>query len=322
MKTLLNSIIKFIIATGLIVWMVNNGMLDLSSLSILSNPIYLILSVFLVFSAIAINNLRWSLLLKMQGFGYSATQTLPLTLIGVFFNFAIPGGVGGDVVKGYYLLKDNSNKKTLATTTLLFDRLMGMYGVVLISSTIMLVNHRIVFSRPTLQILGISILGLFLLITTFFILSFSKTVKNYHFLSILINKIPGGSIIQKLYESMHSYRRNPHVLFQTLILSLISQLTMITFVWFFAKITQAPELSFSAYMFIVPVGLISMVLPVTPAGIGIGQAALYYLYRLYTGIDNQIGPNALTAYQVILFSWGLFGAYFYVAKKKFHPKHL
>jgi len=84
-------------------------------------------------------------------------------------------------------------------------------------------------------------------------------------------------------------------------------------------ITGAPDVSFSVYLFIVPIGLISTALPITPAGIGVGQAAMYYLYKLYTGFDNQIGPNALTAYQIVLFCWGLLGAYFYISKKKLYP---
>lgn len=320
MKAFISSILKFTVAASLIVWMVYNGMLELSSLSALSNPVYFLISVILVFLNIAINNIRWAFLLKMQSFRFSARQTLPLTFIGVFFNFAIPGGVGGDVVKGYYLLKQSPGKKALATTTLFFDRLMGMYGMALVSAAVLIVNYRSILTRPSMRLLAFSVIGLFSLITIFFALSFSKSIKNLRFVDFLFNKIPGGSIIQKIYESIHSYRKNPRVLFQTLVLSLLSQLAVILFVWFFAIITKAPDVSFTVYLFIVPLGMISMALPVTPAGIGVGQAAMYYLYGLYTGIDNQIGPNAFTAYQMILFCWGLIGAYFYISKKRLYPK--
>ena len=319
MKTVLNSIFKFIVATSLIVWMIYNGMLDLSSLSIFSNPTFLLISVFLVLFQIVMNNLRWAFLLKMQNFRFSTKQTLRLTLIGLFFNYAIPGGVGGDIVKGYYLLKNIPKKKALATTTLFLDRIIGLYGMALVSTTVLLVTYRTILNRPELYVLAYSVIGLFFLITVFFILSFSVSFKNLHFVNFVFNKVPGGSIIQKIYEAIHSYRKNPKVLFQTLIYSFLSQFAIIIFVWFFAKITDAPDVSFSVYLFIVPLGMISMALPITPAGIGVGQTAMYYLYALYTGINNQIGPNAFTAYQVILFSWGLLGAYYYVSEKKLYP---
>src|SRR5687768_8429401 len=45
---------------------------------------------------------RWQWLLRVQGIRLSWARVLLLTLIGVFFNFFIPGGTGGDVVKVYY----------------------------------------------------------------------------------------------------------------------------------------------------------------------------------------------------------------------------
>ncbi len=72
----------------------------------------------------------------------------------------------------------------------------------------------------------------------------------------------------------------------------------------------------STFIIRCPHCLISTVLPITPAGVGVGQVAIYQLYKLYTGIDSQIGPNAFTAFQVVLLCWGLFGAYFYVTGKK------
>ena len=49
---------------------------------------------------------RWQLLLRVQGIALSWTRVFMLLLIGVFFNFIIPGGTGGDVVKIFYLLKE------------------------------------------------------------------------------------------------------------------------------------------------------------------------------------------------------------------------
>ena len=47
---------------------------------------------------------RWQLLLRIQGIDLSWSRVFKLLLIGVFFNFFIPGGTGGDVVKTFFLL--------------------------------------------------------------------------------------------------------------------------------------------------------------------------------------------------------------------------
>lgn len=315
LKSIIRATLKFLFGFGLIAWMIINGMLDLSSLSILAKPAYFIISIILVFLVIIINNIRWTLLLKTKKFQLTSRQTFPLTLIGVFFNFALPSGVGGDVVKGYYLLKECSGRKTIAATTLLMDRLIGMYGMVLVSVTIIFMEYSIIRSSPELHILSIAVIGLFFLMSVFFAMAFSASIKNHSFINFLFNSVPGGSILQNIYDSIHSYRNNPIVLIQALTLSFFTQFVIIFFVWFFAGITEAPEVPFTVYLFIVPLGLISTALPITPAGVGVGQAALYYLYKLYTGIDSQIGPNAFTAFQIILLCWGLVGAYFYVTRK-------
>ncbi len=296
--------------------MIADGMLDLSTLLILGNPIYFTISIALVLLTIVFNNFRWTLLLKMNDFNVTYRQTFPLTLIGIFFNFALPSGVGGDLVKGYYLLKGSVGKKTMAATTLLMDRVIGLYGLVLLSTAIILFDYPTIKGRTELHILSISVVGLFLLITLFLALAFSKSVINFPLTKKLFVSFPGGSFLQNIYEAIHNYRNKPMALIQALMLSFLSQFFIIIFFWFFAEISEAPHLPFYVYLFVVPIALISTVLPITPAGVGVGQVAIYQLYKLYTGIDSQIGPNAFTAFQVVLLCWGLFGAYFYVTGKK------
>ena len=315
-KSILSIILKFLFAFGLIAWMITNGMLDLSSLYILAKPKYFIPAMTLVFLTIFLNNMRWTVLLRTNDFNVSYKQTLPLTLIGIFFNFALPSGVGGDLVKGYYLLKRSVGKKTVAATTLLMDRIIGMYGLLLLATAVMLVDYPTLRNRSELHVLTITVIGLFLLITLFFALAFSKTVINNPLTKALFFRLPGGLFLKSVYEAIHSYRTKPVALIQTMILSFLSHFSIIIFFWFFATISEAPDLPFYVYLFIVPICLISTVLPITPAGIGVGQAAIYHLYKLYTGIDSQIGPNPFTAFQVVLLCWGLFGVYFYVAEQK------
>src|SRR6185369_10799694 len=50
--------------------------------------------------------LRWYLLLVQAGLKVSPWRCLKLHMIGIFFNSLIPGGTGGDLVKGYYLFKE------------------------------------------------------------------------------------------------------------------------------------------------------------------------------------------------------------------------
>jgi uncharacterized protein (TIRG00374 family) len=309
-------LLKYVLAAGLIAWMIVHGLLDLSSLSVFAKPVYLLLAMILVFSNILLNNRRWTCLLRAQGFPFSQWQTLPLTFMGLFFNFVMPGGIGGDVVKGYYLLRSHPERRVLAATTLLMDRLLGMYAMVCISALVLALGYAAVQGNHEWGYWMVLVFGLFVVMTAGIVLTFSVSLNRYPRFASWLHGIPGGAFVQRIYDAIHSYRKDPFAFCRALALSVLSQFSVIVFVWFFARATSSPKVPFSTYLFIVPLGLISMALPVTPAGVGVSQAAIYYLYKMYTGIDSHVGPDALTAYQIALLCWGLLGAYFYVTRKK------
>jgi len=77
-------------------------------------------------------------------------------------------------------------------------------------------------------------------------------------------------------------------------------------------------LNIHSYFFIVPLGMITMSIPITPAGIGVGQAAFLKLFEWSLGTKTTIGADAVTIWQVLAIAISLVGSYFYVsyAKKK------
>ena len=69
---------------------------------------------------------RWKILLRVQGIQLGWLRLFALLLIGVLFNFIVPGGTGGDLVKIFYLLKETPGKRTAALLSVLVDRLIGL----------------------------------------------------------------------------------------------------------------------------------------------------------------------------------------------------
>ncbi|NIN01622.1 MAG: hypothetical protein GTO24_27055, partial [candidate division Zixibacteria bacterium] len=67
----------------------------------ISHAQYFFLLIALLFhgAIIGIAICRWNLLLRVQQMRLSAWDLVRLTTTGVFFNLAIPGAVGGDLVK-------------------------------------------------------------------------------------------------------------------------------------------------------------------------------------------------------------------------------
>ncbi len=63
---------------------------------------------------------------------------LQLQMIGLFFNATMPGSVGGDIVKGFYIIKDqHQGDKTPAMLTVLFDRIVGLMALFFMGAAVL-----------------------------------------------------------------------------------------------------------------------------------------------------------------------------------------
>ena len=321
MKSLLSGplgfLLKLLVASGLIYYLVQSGNLDFKVLLSVSNPSLVALCGFICIFGIGFNNWRWYLLLKGQGFSTSLWETFKLTLMGLFFNFCLPSSVGGDVVKAYYLVKDNENKRMLAATSVLIDRLVGLIGMLGIATAALLLNLDVVQKTPALQGFIFVVGGLFLGIVGFFAVASSEGVKNSRPVQALLKKLP--HIFEKVFLAVNSYSQKKLILFYAFLFSLVSQFSVILFMNVFAHAVGIDNIPFGAYMFVIPIGFIAMSIPIAPAGLGVGQVAFMALFAMYMGQESQIGQLGITAYQINQLFFGLFGAWVYLTKKKRLP---
>jgi glycosyltransferase 2 family protein len=311
-KALLMMLLKFGIATAIISWMIHKNMLDLSSLAVIADARIFVLMFSLPLIVVVLNNIRWTVLLKAKHLPHSQRRTLPLTFISLFFSFLIPGGVGGDVMKAYYVIKDHPEQRTLAASTILMDRIIGLSTMVGLAAVMVLFTLITTDTLGEITLFAWVVLGLFIGIVTFFVVSFSGYIKNHEWIQRMLRVLPHA--LYHLYEVIHDYRHNGRALVLAFLLSVLSVFIIVVFVYCFALLSNAPEVPFVVYIIFVPLGMLASIVPLTPSGIGVIQAMSYFLYKSITGIDSQVGPNAFTAYQVLLLLLGLVGAYFYATR--------
>ncbi len=320
LKSSLKTGFKVALAFGLIYWMIQKGALDFAVFSRIATPSVIAACALMVFLQLFINNYRWLILLRGQGLQSSMRQTLPLTFIGLFFNFVMPGGVGGDVLKGYYLLQDHPRQKFAAAVSILVDRLIGFFVMIGTAFFALLLNWEAVSQVPQLRSVALATSFFFLGFILFFGFALSRRlgrrIFDGQFGRFVFAKLPGGSHFRRFYEQVHSYRDNPHAFFVATLLSVLTQLPMVGFVYIVALSMDVTGIPMTVYFFLVPVGTVVTALPISPAGIGVGQAAFYFLFSLYLGASSQLGPTAATLMQAINFCWGLLGAFFYLHRKK------
>ena len=127
MKNKIFSILQIIITIFFVYFTVSN--LDLSKLFEVLNNInilYLIIAASIYFSSQIISSERLRYILNDNKFIISFKKNFTLYLIGLFYNFFIPGGIGGDAYKSFLMNKKFNWKLSKVVKLLLLDRLIGL----------------------------------------------------------------------------------------------------------------------------------------------------------------------------------------------------
>lgn len=85
-----------------------------------------------------ISSYRWKFLSAALGFKLSLREFYDYYLIGMFFNLFLPGAIGGDMLRLYYLAKSTGRRKREALLTLLAERGVGLVALLLLTSAVCL----------------------------------------------------------------------------------------------------------------------------------------------------------------------------------------
>jgi hypothetical protein len=257
------------------------------------DPIYFIAAIGIFFLIMLICSIRWSLLLPEH---FSLKRVFPLYLIGSFFNVFLPGLVGGDVVKVYYLYRE-TGRGAQALASVFMDRYLGYAGLMALGTVAYPFGYRLfkgTWITPVLP--GIV---LFFILTSLFIFMAK----------------PGGrfAIVTRIHNYLHIYLKNRPVLAKAFSMSVVIHILSSVSVMLIARGLgeQIPLLTF--FVFVPVIGTLAA-LPLSISGLGIREAAFVLLLG-----TQGVSPENATA---ISFGWfisiaigGLPGLVFYLKEK-------
>ena len=314
MKQLFKLTLKLALAAILIYWLVHTKKITAEPFVLLwATPWLTFLVLAVTLGLIIVNNYRWLLLLQGQRIHSTTRQTLPLTFIGLFFNLAMPGAVGGDVIKAYYISQDQPGSRLRAATSVLMDRIVGLYAMTLLSLIAILTHLDRIMASNQLKALALFIVALTLGFTVFFILGFSQSIRSHQWTDRVLKGIPGGRFVEKVYDVVHNYRHGKKQFGLGILLSLVVQSINIL-CFYIIGINLHYEVTLGALFFIVPLGMIAMAVPLSPGGVGVGQYVFLALFGWY-GLSENLGPTLITIFQVVQALLGLIGVPFYFMRK-------
>jgi uncharacterized membrane protein YbhN (UPF0104 family) len=251
-------------------------------------------AVLLFILAKLISTMRWKLLLpKLLSF----RKLFSLYMIGSFFNTILPGVIGGDAVKGFYLYRA-IGKGSLTLASIFMDRYLGFVVLMGICAV------AFPFGYSYLQ--GSLIEWLLPTVVVSFILA-----------SVLIFGLRLGKGIMLLsgfYNYFHAYRNQAGVIGKALLLSVFIQLSGIISVYILA-LGIGQHIPFLACLVFLPLIILFSTLPISISGLGVREGAFVLLFG-FVGIKPEIATAISLSWFVTFIVGGLLGLLEYIRYRK------
>ena len=250
---------------------------------------------------------RWWLLLRIQRIRIRLWEAVRLTFLGQFFNAVVPGVVGGDLVKAYYVSK-HTPKKGAVVLSVFVDRVMGLTELTVMAAAmivIVLVGGIEQFGR--IRIAAVSMLVVFLVVVAILALLLSRGLRRRLRLQKLYQRLPLAHHIAAAGDAAVLYRRRLKWLLRAVLITFGAHI-----VWVGSIALVGTSLSLQvpwySYFLYVPLIYIIGAVPLTPGGVGIIEN--FYLIFLVSppavGVSEVFALSVLA--RLIPMVWGLPGA--------------
>jgi hypothetical protein len=258
--------------------------------------------------------IRWQILLRVQGIHISWWRLYGLLLVGLFFSLFIPGGTGGDIIKGYYLLKEAPvGRKTSAALSVVMDRLLGLLGVAVLMGTVTVLRWDWLTADPLiascvytgLAIIGVCIAGILL----------AGLISGFRLVHALPEKLPGRSFLATLSGAYAVYGRAWLATTAAILISVAAHSAHYTTFWCStAAIAESGPRKPSATELYSALPVIETVaaLPITPGGLGTREKLFDEMLTPLANLSEGVAPAiSVLGYLCIAF-WGVVGGVLYV----------
>ncbi|MFC1590911.1 YbhN family protein [Thermodesulfobacteriota bacterium] len=229
---------------------------------------------------------RWKIVLEIKNYYFPVSALTRYCFIGVFFNNFLPTSMGGDVVRGMYLVRDGVRKRT-AASSLVVERMLGVFALACLCGLAWLARPHPLEGQQGLAV-ALALCG----VVFFALLLYASAGRG--------GVIRSSGLLRKLLsvlEDFKEYGAAPRKGGGAFLLSLLFQLACVAGIYFLAR-SITHNLSFRELLFCVPLASLASMLPVSINGLGVREGAFVVL-------ASQFGVGIKTAAAISLVWLGM-----------------
>ena len=246
--------------------------------------------------------LRWFMLLRMQGIYISYWPAVKLHMLGLFYNNCLPGSVGGDVLRAWYVTK-HTDKKIEAAMSVFVDRAIGLICTIAMAFLAYWLmpggenNANLQFGtefniaslamKLLLGILVMVILAAIVLAIMYYNRRLRPILLKYVFIFSLRWKFWVGRIV----TAVKLYCCKPFIMLLAIVLSFICQAMPIYGLYLVGQ-DLGIAAHFKYYLVFFPLSWIIGVIPISVGGAGVMEFGIQGMFKVI-GICDKIPALAL-----------------------------
>src|SRR6266516_430386 len=260
---------------------------------------------------------RWQVLLRVQGIVLSGLRALAIVMIGLFFNMFLPGLVGGDAVRLYFVFQCAPGRKTRATLSVVMDRLFGLFSILFLAGVSLFLRFGW-FSRSgaSLAVAWLTI-GLLSGGVVFAVVLFGAV--GFGLLRKLPKRTPFRKAIIEMGQALDLYRAHLGTMTLAFVITIISHLA-----YYLSYYCAGQSLHRAAGHFASLTDMLSIMplvntvtsVPISFGGAGVRETLFQQLLGNLAYVPAAIAALSASLGFAIQASWGLLGAGVYLLSRK------
>jgi glycosyltransferase 2 family protein len=282
--------------------------------------IWLLAATLLLIMALSLQLTRWFLLVRALDLPFTGRNAFRLGMVGLFYNTFLPGSIGGDLLKAYFIAKGQPGQRTKAVATVLIDRAMGLFGLILFCAVLGSIawaggDPSITKNIDLQWIIELTAAIAVSSVIGFLLLGLLPQRRVDRFAGRLRSIPKLGGSLGEFWYAVWIYRQRLRVVAFGVGLSALAHFSLV-FAFHaasrvFPPTNPADQATLAEHMVIAPIGFIIQALPLSPGGVGVGEAAFAGLYKL-SGLPASRGVIARLSLRVAEWIIGLAGYIIYL----------
>ncbi len=274
------------------------------------NPAWILLALAAYTFTQAISVWRWNRLLQALHIHVERRRLSESIWVSLFFNNFLPSNIGGDVVR----IADTApaaGSKTLATTVILVDRVIGLTALVIVASSGAFVAQLFGVHIPGARWLWLaSAVGAVVAIS---VIAMPQLVGHALLPVRALNKPWLTERAQRLEDTVIRFRNAPRAILGAFGGALVVQITIVAFYLLTAQGLSVPLPIFLGAV-LIPVSLVVQMAPVSINGFGVREAVFAFFFRRF-GLPTDAAVALSLVSTGMVMGLSLVGGFYFIRRR-------